>query len=180
MSSRFFRRSRAALAALALCGGATVAVVAATGGTASASQSPSQSSSQSPFYLGSDSSGLYLDYDDTGSGDYVIQATPDNNGAQAWTIPSAGSTGWIRNWVNHWCLTTNGTAGDQLYLAPCERRWAAYERWRTFGGAPGVGFLNPHFGLVVDVYNGDMWSGSPIDAWPFDEGANQWFQKYSA
>jgi len=163
MSSRFFRRSWAALAALALCGGTTVAVVAATGGTASASQSAS-----APIFLNANSSGLWLD---TGSGTLVIQS---NIGHQ-WSVPAVGVTGRIRSEVQGFCVTTDGIAGDQLYVAPCRPRLANYQRWEVYSAAPGVGFYNPHFGLVIDVYQGSTSPGSAIDAWYYTGQSNQWF-----
>jgi hypothetical protein len=174
MSSRFFRRSRAVLAALALCGGTAVAVVAATGGTASASQTLPLP----PVYLRADSSGLFLDYDATASGNLVIQANFNNHNAQQWVIPAAGATGRIRNELSGECLTTDGTAGDQLYLIPCKARLANYQRWEVTEDAPGTLLTNPYFGLVVDVYNGSTSPGSAIDAWYYTGQSNQWFTQY--
>jgi hypothetical protein len=167
MSSRFFRRSRAALAALALCGGTTVAVVAATAGTASASQSASP-----PIFLSADSSGLFLDID----GFSVIQANFDGHNSEQWSIPAPGATGRIRNFGRGAeCLTTDGTAGDQLFLDFCRARFANYQKWQVIQDAPGDLFYNPHFGLVIDVYQGSTSPGSAIDAWYYTGQSNQWF-----
>jgi hypothetical protein len=172
MSGRLFRRSRAALAGLGLCGAATVAALAATTGTASAAQ---------PEYyapLTAQSSGLDLDVSgaSTAAGAPVIQAPADGGYSQDWATPGVGSEGRIWNLNSRMCLTTDGVAGDQLYQKPCIRRLARYERWAVYGISGSIVVLyNTYFGLAVDVYQNSLQAGAPIDAWPYNGQPNQEF-----
>jgi hypothetical protein len=149
-----------------------VAVVAATGGTASASQSAS-----APMFFSANSSGLFLDL----AGGSVVQANFTGHNTEQWSVPAVGATGRIRNFgvPADPCVTTDGTAGDQLYLAPCRPRLASYQRWQVIEEAPGVLFFNPHFGLVIDVYQGSTSPGSAIDAWYYTGQSNQWFTEWA-
>ena len=160
---RFFRQSRSALAALAVCAGLSGAVLVATGGTAYASGLAG---------ISADSSGLYLDT--IGGG--VFQDQGQGLASQEWYVPAAGHYGRIKNYVYNACLTTDGGAGDELYLKPCTRRWVDYQTWYVQQDAPGYNFSNPYFGLDVDVYGNSSQPGAPIDGWPYNGDFNQWFQ----
>jgi hypothetical protein len=200
MSSRFFHRSRAALAGLALCGGVAVAALAAASGTAYAAPSgtahapsgtthavpigtthaPSGTASASEEYfpLTADSSDLNLDVSgaSTANAATVIQ-WPANGGLDQNWDPNTPIPGLIQNENSGMCLTTDGVAGDQLYQKPCIKRLREYQTWDQYFAAPGVCFYNPYFGLVVDVYGNSDQAGAPIDAWPYNGGLNQWFQE---
>jgi hypothetical protein len=171
MSARFFRRSRAALAGLALCGGLTAGTLAITAGPADA---------QSYVTLTAYSSGwnLAISGASTAPGGVVIQTYADGEADQNWSVPAVYATGRIRNQNSGMCLTTDGVAGDQLYQKPCLRRLAEYQQWHVYlaaFAANTVTFYNPTFGLAVDVYGNSDSIGAPIDAWPLNGQANQFF-----
>jgi hypothetical protein len=176
MSARFFRRSRAALAGLAVCGGLTAGTLAATAGPAAAQSADAQSYGTLTAY----SSGLNLDVSgaSTAPGGVVIQSYANGGADQNWSVPAVYTTGRIRNQNSGMCLTTDGVAGDQLYQKPCLRRLARYQRWHVYlaaFAANTVTFYNPAFGLAVDVYENSTQAGAPIDAWPLNGQMNQFF-----
>jgi hypothetical protein len=118
------------------------------------------------------SSGLYLDT--IGGG--LFRDEGYGGASQEWYVPAAGQYGRIKNYVYNACLTTDGVAGDELYLRTCTRRWVAYQTWYVQQDAPGYNFSNPYFGLVVDVYGNSGQPGALIDGWPYNGQFNQWFQ----
>jgi Ricin-type beta-trefoil lectin domain-like len=164
VSGRFFRRSHAVLAALAglaLCGAATVAVVATTGGTASAI---------SGYYLilSADSSSLNLDVSgaSTAPGGRVTQWYSNGGANQNWSVPDIGLSGVIQNQNSGMCLTTDGVAGDRLYQKLCLQRMFPYQQRHVSSPSSNIVTLyNPAFGLAVDVYNDSDSAGAHIDGW---------------
>jgi hypothetical protein len=173
MLDRFVRRSRVAMAGLALCGGISGVALAATAGTASADPGITTT-------LAANSSGLVLDVKgasmEPGPDGVVIQWYPNGQANQNWVLPAPGSTGFIRNQNSGMCLTTDGAAGDQLYQEPCDPNLASYEQWNvTQPGYGQVELYNPWFDLAVDVYNDSSMAGQPIDAWYPNEQPNQTF-----
>jgi hypothetical protein len=178
MPSQFFRRSRAVLTGLALCGAATAAVLPATSGAASAAQVPSTSATATEYYytFSAESDGLYLDVQggSTAKGALVLQWLPTGTASEEWGT----GPGWhIRNENSGMCLTTDGVAGDQLYQWPCRRSLAWYQNWTVLYYSNGVDeIINRHFDLYVDVYQDNTTLGGPIDAWPNNGGyPNQLF-----
>jgi hypothetical protein len=175
MSARFFRRSRVALAGLALGGGLAAGALALTASPADA---------QSYVTLTAYSSGFDLDVSgaSTAPGGVVIQWPADGGANQNWSVPAVWTTGRIRNQNSGMCLTTDGVAGDQLYQKPCIPRLAEYQRWHVYLAAFAsntVTFYNPTFGLAVDVYGDSTMAGAPIDAWPLNGQYNQFFTEGS-
>lgn len=173
MPSRFFRRSRAVLTGLALCGAATAAVLPATSGAASAAQVPSTSATATEYYytFSAESDGLYLDVQggSTAKGALVLQWLPTGTASEEWGT----GPGWhIRNENSGMCLTTDGVAGDQLYQKPCLKRLARYQTWYPTCLPEGC-LLAGDNGLVVDVYQGSTAEGAHIDAWPLNPNGPQ-------
>jgi len=173
MSGSFFRRSCAALAGLALCGGITLAGLAATGGTASANTVP-YATSQLVF----SSSGLLLDVSGASltPGAPVIQWYPNGQSNQAWNIPEGETPGPVSNVNSGQCLSTDGVAGDQLYQWPCDpgsinQQWSLIYPY----GPDYADLYNPYFDLVVDVSGDSYAAGASIDAWPWNGQASQLF-----
>jgi Ricin-type beta-trefoil lectin domain len=115
MSGRFVRHSvRTAPAGLALCGGATFAALAATGGTASAQSNTYTTLNPSSSFMAIDVSGA-----STAPGAGVIQWYDNGGSNQRWSVPGGGSIGPIANQNSGMCLTTDGTAGDELFQWYC-------------------------------------------------------------
>jgi hypothetical protein len=173
MFDRFSRRSRVAIAGLALCGGLSGVVLVGSGGPAYAGTATGRAANTKELAgVSADSSGLYLDT--IGGG--VFQDEGYGGASQEWYVPAAGHYGRIKNYVYNTCITTDGVAGDELYLRPCTQRYLAAQTWYVQQDAPGYNFSNPHFGLVADVYGNSSQSGAPIDGWPYNGQFNQWFQ----
>lgn len=177
MFHRHFRRSRAALAGLALCGGVTFAALAATGGSAYAAPSYTTLNAASTF-MAIDVSGA-----STAPGAPVIQWYDDGGANQHWSVPGAGATGEVVNQNSGMCLTTDGRAGDQLFQWYCSstnsyQQWYVEEAWTLWGNE--VDLYNPGSGLWVDVYGDSYWAGASIDAWYANGGNNQSFYEDGA
>jgi hypothetical protein len=172
MSNRLLRRPvRAAFAGLALCGGVTLAGLAAGGSTAYADQSVTTT-------LAADSSGLFLDVAgaSTAPDGLVIQWYPNGQANQNWVLPAPGSTGFVWNQNSRMCLTTDGVPGDQLYQKLCDENLAPYQQWNVIEPIYAqVELYNPWFELAVDVYDNSGKAGAPIDAWYPNGQPNQTF-----
>lgn len=184
MPSRFFRRSRAIVTGLALCGAATAAVLPATSGAASAAQVPSTGATATAtataitgyYNFSAASDGLYLNVQGGSAAKdaLIVQWTQTGTTSEIWHV---GRNGQIRNLNSNKCLTTNGNAGGQLYQWPCLRAAAAYQGWVVYPAGNGfVSIVNTYFGLYVDVYQDNFTLGGPVDAWPDNGGySNQQF-----
>jgi hypothetical protein len=174
MSGRFFRRPRAALAGVALCGAATVAALAATGGTADAATGGIAAGggvTSGYFTFTAVSSGMNLDVEgaSTAPGGRVIQWPADGGTNQNWGFTTHD---YLKNQNSGMCLTTDGVAGDQLYQKPCLKRLARYQTWYPTCLPEGC-LLAGDNGLVVDVYQGSTAEGAHIDAWPLNPNGPQ-------
>jgi hypothetical protein len=171
MFSRFFHRSCAAIAGIALCGGAALVGLAATGGTAYA---------QSYTTLNATSSFMAIDVSgaSTAPGAPIIQWYDDGGANQHWYVPGMGAKGLVWNQNSGMCLTTDGVEGDQLFQWYCDpnslnEQWSVGEKWTPYGDE--IDLYNSAYALVVDVYGNSYSAGAAIDAWPYDWGYNQAF-----
>ena len=205
MSRRFFRRSRAALAGLAVCGGlsgialaaTSVTAYAATGGTASASQSPILAhgghsglnfnvSLETGVVILNPHTGLALEvkYGSTAPGGLIDMWTDNYTTSQPnqrWLLEpsSVGVYDWIVNVNSGLCLTTDGVAGDQLYQEPCGSTSDPYvQAWGFDWNAYGdFSLVSTQNNDLLDVYQANPNVGAAVDIWPYNGGGwNQEFQ----
>jgi len=170
------------------CGGGGAEIVESGGGGGGSSYGPAGATysvvSQAPsvtityqtaFLLAPASrSSLALD----GASGYITQQVPDGASSQLWELVPVGSLYEIVNLADGNCLTTNGSAGAQLFLWFCAP--LAQDLWQlpaNFGAsASGSLIENPASGLFIDVYGGSTAAGGAIDASPYNGGyANQYF-----
>ncbi|HTJ39796.1 MAG TPA: RICIN domain-containing protein [Dactylosporangium sp.] len=107
----------------------------------------------------------------------VVQQAPSGASSQLWRLTAQGSLYQIVNQATGQCLTTDGAAGDQLFVWPCFVQ--AQQLWQVPGafgyGTNGSVIRNPAYDLYVDVSGGSTAAGAAIDARPYNGGANQYF-----
>jgi Ricin-type beta-trefoil lectin domain-like len=169
---RLVRRASAVAAILA-----TVAGVAVAPGVANAQP-------LNRVAIATDSSAEFLVLDVSGAstspGAKVIQYYGNGGANQRWTSVDAGNGNQqIVNEHSGQCLTTNGTAGSQLYQWPCTL--GARQEWRgtlpqAFNGLQrGSSLVNPSSGLAVDINRASADAGAAAIGWYASDSYNQHF-----
>lgn len=202
MSRRFFRRSRAALAGLALCGGLSGVALAATSGTAYAATGGTASASQPLVLAHGAHSGLHFNvgpnvpveflnaytglvmevkYGSTAPDGRIDMWTNNDTTNQQWFVQPSNVSGdyWIVNVNSGLCLTTDEVAGDQLYQEPCGSTPSSFEQaWSFDSNSQGAFYLiSAQDDDLLDIYQANPNRGTHVDIWPYNGGGwNQVFQ----
>lgn len=161
--------------------GTSAAVVAlAALGTVAGGAASAQASTGFTTHLTPDNTAfLVLDVDgaSTAIGAGVIDWVGNSGANQSWTFEPVGNDVYeIENNNSGMCLTTDNTAGDQVYQFPCEN--AATQQWYTqltAGSASDWTIESESSGLYLDVSGDSPWEGASIDTWYYNGGANQYF-----
>jgi hypothetical protein len=160
---------------------ATAAVTLAAAGAMVVGATSAHAASGFTIHITPDTgTGLLLDMSgaSTSVGGGLIQWYANGGNNQNWNfIPVAGNENYeIQNANSGLCLWTDGAAGDQIVQTQCAG--APGEIWHTpitpslIGSAT---IMNPSSGLYMDVYGASPWAGAIIDAYPFNNGDNQFF-----
>ena len=161
---------------------ATLAVVATVaGGSAGLAAAPAMADTAS--YNGLTSTSNWYSLDVSGASTSLFAPIDvwyyNGNANQQFTYPeNNGQVAEIEAQNSGMCITTDGTAGDVLFQAPCfngvAQQWEA-ETWTAWWnpGKTMVTFLNPWSGLVMDVENNSYSPGASVDGWYPNGGLNQ-------
>jgi Ricin-type beta-trefoil lectin domain len=110
----------------------------------------------------------------------IIQWYSTRGSDQQWNVYTpAGAPAnaqYFQNVNSGYCITTDGTAGDPLFQAPCSadnryQQWQESYVWWAFGAT----IQNPASGLVWDVQGNSYGAGAEIDGWYPNNQLNQVF-----
>jgi hypothetical protein len=121
----------------------------------------------------------------TAPGGGLIDWWVNGNANQGWTFrhvyDSTGNYYIIINDNSWMCLYADGTAGDQVYQAPCDAHNTYGEIWytglnpSTSNATYGWAIENVSSGLYLDVAGDNPFPGASIDTWPWNGQPNQYF-----
>ncbi len=160
---------------LALAAAATRGAVGLTANPAGASvpQFPVRVAPLSNLFLTLDAAGASTD-----NGTPIVQWVLNGGSNQVWSFVHLYNlnANEIVGSQSGKCVTTDGVAGDAVYLSTCNESWN--QLWLTEitanDGSPYL-IQSRMTGNVLEVNGASISQGAFIDTWPFNGGTNQYF-----